>query len=258
MDVDALTEHTVADAARAAGIEAPTSFLAVTGSTNSDLMRLGTEGAPEWTVAVAAEQTSGRGRLGRTWLAPPGTSLLVSVLLRPELSPAEAPLLSLAAAVAMAEAVEVACEVDAGCKWPNDLLAGHRKLGGILPESSIRDGVLEHAVIGAGVNLLQAPGDFPLEIRDSATSVRIEGGRADPVPLLTAYLTRLRRRAAEPSALGDYRSRCVTLGRQVEATTRSGSRVRGTAVDVGRAGELLVETAEGIERVAFGEVVHLG
>lgn len=257
MDVDALTEHTVADAVRAAGIEAPSSFLAVTGSTNSDLMRLGMDGAPEWTVAVAGEQTSGRGRLGRTWVAPPGTSLLVSVLLRPEVSAAEALLLSLAAAVAMAEAVEVACRVHVGCKWPNDLLAGERKLGGILPEASIRDGRLEHVVIGAGVNLLQGSGDFPLEIRDSATSVRIEGGRADPVPLLTAYLTSLRPRAAAPAALDDYRSRCATLGRQVEATTRSGSRVRGRAVDLGPAGELLVQTAEGIERVAFGEVVHL-
>ena len=257
MDVDALTEHTVAEAVRAAGIEAPPAFFDVTGSTNSDLMRRATDGAPEWTVAVAGEQIAGRGRLGRTWVAPPGTSLLVSVLLRPEMPPPEAPLLSLAAAVAMAEAIEAVCGVRVGCKWPNDLLAGDRKIGGVLPEASIRDGRLEHAVIGAGVNLLQGPGDFPLELRDSATSVRIEGGLADPAALLTAYLQNLRRRTAEPGDLDDYRARCVTMGREISATTGSGSTVRGRALDIGPMGELSLETAEGTETIAFGEVVHL-
>src|SRR5439155_27374370 len=99
-----LTEHTVAQAAEAASLSGPVHFRPVTGSTNDDLLSLAKGGAPEWTVVVAGRQEAGRGRLGRTWASPPGTSLAGSVLLRPGVSPAQAPALSLMAAASMAEA----------------------------------------------------------------------------------------------------------------------------------------------------------
>jgi BirA family biotin operon repressor/biotin-[acetyl-CoA-carboxylase] ligase len=254
-----LTQHIVAEAARAAGIEAPARFVEVTGSTNSDLMALGADGAPAWSVVVAGHQEAGRGRLGRTWASSPGQALLVSVLLRPQLPAARAPLLSLAAGVAGAWACRQAAAVDVRCKWPNDLLAGDRKLGGILPEASVNSGELEFAVIGLGLNLSQGAEDFTEELRDRATSVALEGGRPDPGPVLEAFLTALR---DEVRGLGDrtvsrYRDVCSTLGRRIRATMADGATVEGRALDIGDSGELYVDTDSGVERVGFGEIAHL-
>jgi BirA family biotin operon repressor/biotin-[acetyl-CoA-carboxylase] ligase len=254
-----LTQHIVADAARTAGIEASARFVEVTGSTNSDLMALGHEGASAWSVLVAGHQQEGRGRLGRAWASSPGRSLLVSVLLRPELPPDRAPLLSLAAAVAAAEACRRAGAVDVRCKWPNDLLAGEKKVGGVLPEAAVKDGELQFVVIGLGLNVSQTAEDFPEDLRDSATSVAMEDGRSEAGALLAAFLTALR---DEARALGDrtvsrYRDVCATLGRRVRVTLAGGAMVEGRALDVGDDGELYVDTDSGVERVRFGEVAHL-
>src|SRR6266542_5631761 len=122
-----LSEHTVAEAAAAAGIDAPAHYFDVTGSTNSELVRMAEEGSPEWTILVAGQQEAGRGRLGRTWLSDPGSSLLLSVLSRPALLPRDAAIVTLGAWVCRALSVDEACGVPARCKWPNDLVAGERK-----------------------------------------------------------------------------------------------------------------------------------
>jgi BirA family biotin operon repressor/biotin-[acetyl-CoA-carboxylase] ligase len=236
----------------------------VTGSTNADLLRLADAGAPAWTVVVTGHQDQGRGRLGRTWVSEPGSSLLVSVLLRPAARPADVALVTLGAGVCMALACSVACGVDVGCKWPNDLMAADRKLGGVLVEARVEDGGVAHAVVGAGVNLRQRVEDLPEELRATATSVAILGGRPDDATLLTEYLMRLRR-FADPdgprfreTVLDQYRRSCLTVGRTVRATTTEGRDVTGTAVRVGDGGELIVRTDRGEEPVAFGEVAHLG
>jgi BirA family biotin operon repressor/biotin-[acetyl-CoA-carboxylase] ligase len=143
-----LTEQVVTEAVRAAHLDAPVHFLDVTDSTNSDLLRLAEEGAPEWTVVVTNQQEAGRGRLGRTWVSSPESSLLVSVLLRPKLAPVDAPLITLAAGAAMAQACREACGVTVTCKWPNDLMVNARKLGGVLVEAKVQEARLLHAVIG--------------------------------------------------------------------------------------------------------------
>src|SRR5689334_21196710 len=127
-----LDEARVAEAARAAGIEVPARYVDVTGSTNADLLALAAAGAPAWSVLVAGHQESGRGRLGRTWVEPPGSSLLVSVLLRPDLEPERLPMLTLAAGVAIVEALADGAGVTATCRWPNDVMVGQRKLAGVL------------------------------------------------------------------------------------------------------------------------------
>jgi BirA family transcriptional regulator, biotin operon repressor / biotin---[acetyl-CoA-carboxylase] ligase len=258
-----LTERMAAEAVRAAGLDAPVHFAEVTGSSNSDLLRLAGEGAPEWTVFVADQQVAGRGRMGRTWVSSPGSSLMVSVLLRPSLAPAEATILALGAGAAMALACEKGCGVQARCKWPNDLMMGGRKLGGVLVEAQVQDTRLLHAVIGVGVNLTQRAEDFPLELRENATSVAQEGGRPDAAVLLSSYIGQLarlcdpRRPAFRSTVLQAYRGLCDTVGRSVRATTTSGSEIAGLAQAIGDAGELIVETSTGQERVGFGEVVHL-
>jgi BirA family biotin operon repressor/biotin-[acetyl-CoA-carboxylase] ligase len=248
-----LTQESVVRAAKSAGIDVPARFLPVTGSTNADALALAEEGAPAWTIVVAGHQQQGRGRLGRTWKSKPGASLLVSVLLRPDLAPPDAALLTLAAGACMAMSCSVACGVDVRCKWPNDLMAGQRKLGGILTEAKVEKGRVSHVVVGVGTNVEQAPEDFPPELRGSATSLAIEGGRPDAPALLFEFLFRLKRFAdpARPgfreTVLDMYRRVCDTIGRTVRATTTDGREVEGRVTGVGES-----------EEVTFGEIVHLG
>jgi BirA family biotin operon repressor/biotin-[acetyl-CoA-carboxylase] ligase len=259
-----LTERLVTEAVRAAGLPSPVHFLEVTGSTNTDLLRLAEDGRPEWTVVVANQQEAGRGRLGRTWISSPGSSLLSSVLLRPSLLPVDAPLLTLAAGAAMARACRQACGVDARCKWPNDLVVGQKKLGGILVEAKVQEGRVLHAVVGAGVNLTQVLDDFPDEIRETATSVSVEGGRTGLLGLLTQYLINLHTLCDTSSAgyrqrlFDEYLGVCDTVGRLVRATTTLGVEAVGRAVGIGNSGELLLKDASRISRIGFGEIDHLG
>ena len=258
-----LSEHSVVEAARAAGIAAPVHFLKVTGSTNTDLFELARQGAPEWTLVVAGEQRTGRGRLGRTWASLEGRSLLTSILLRPRVDPSDAPLLSLLAAVCMVEAIRSTNGVNVMCKWPNDLIVGERKLGGILTEAHVDSERLSFVVIGTGVNVAEQPDDFPPDIQRTATSILMEGGRVYGVALLREYLRELRGlytprgENLRIDVLDAYRNICATIGRKVVATTASGQKVEGKASGIGDRGELLVKSGPRTEAIGFGEVVHL-
>ena len=144
---------------------------------------------PEGAVAVAEEQSEGRGRLGRTWHAPPRTSVLVSVLLRPEIESARLPELSLVAGGAVAEAIADVTGIDPAIKFPNDVLVGGKKVAGILAESS--EG---RVVLGVGVNANQTAEELPGETPTPPTSLRIELGEpVDRAALLAAILLRLER-----------------------------------------------------------------
>jgi len=258
-----LTEHTVAEVALAAGIDAPAHFFDVIGSTNDVLVRLAEQGAPEWTLVVAGHQDSGRGRLGRSWESLPGSSLLMSLLVRPQLSPADAALVTLGAGACMALSCAVACGVEVKCRWPNDLMVGDRKLGGVLVEARVEGSRLQHAVIGIGLNMKHGVRDFPPELAETATSIAIEGGRPEMAQLLYDFLVRVRR-FCDPSdprfpstVLDTYRGVCDTIGRPVKATTMTGDAVEGTAIGIGDSGTLLVETPAAVEEIGFGEVAHL-
>jgi BirA family transcriptional regulator, biotin operon repressor / biotin---[acetyl-CoA-carboxylase] ligase len=257
------SEHSVANTALAAGLTGRSWYRDEVGSTNTELIGLAREGAPAWSVFVAGYQSAGRGRLGRAWEATPGSSLMASLLLRPRIPPADAPLITLAAGACLAAAIEDACGVTVGCKWPNDLVAGERKLGGILTEAEVAGDRLAFVVIGTGVNVRQRPEDLPPGLEAAATSVAIEGGRTDPDALLRAYLERFRT-DFDPDGddfarrtLATYREWCLTLGRRVRATTTDGRRAEGLAEAVGDRGQLVVQTPEGLEEIGFGEVEHL-
>lgn len=247
-------------AAREAGVIAPVTFDEVTESTNSTAMRLAAEGAPEWSVVVAGHQTGGRGRLGRTWVSEPGDALLCSVILRPEgLAAEDAGLLTLLAGVAMTEASRVALGVTVGCKWPNDIMVGERKAGGLLAESLLVEGRLEAVVIGAGVNVRRAPSGV-------ADATALGGPEDDPSKLMTAFLFCLKQRYQPGSAtfasevLAPYRKVCDTIGRRVRAQTTEGEQVEGRAVDVDDRGNLQIEVESdggGIRTVAFGDIAHM-
>jgi BirA family biotin operon repressor/biotin-[acetyl-CoA-carboxylase] ligase len=262
--VDRLLDAASLEAAvRDAGIDVPPRFLESTGSTNSDIVGMAAAGAAEWTVVAATEQTSGRGRLGRSWGAPPGTSLAMSVLVRPTMDAPDVPVLALAAGAAMAEACRQVTTIDVRCKWPNDLVVGGRKVGGILCEAAVQGGRPLHVAVGIGVNVRQRPSDFPPELRDTATSLAIEGTEVAGAPLVAGFLATFRDLVNHPrdrmrtDVLARYRPLCASIGRWVRATTTSGASVDGEAVGVSESGDLLVRAGDLVERVGFGEVEHV-
>jgi BirA family biotin operon repressor/biotin-[acetyl-CoA-carboxylase] ligase len=227
-------------------------------STNRYLLDEARRGAPEGLVAVADHQTAGRGRRGRSWSAPPGSALLVSVLLRPFLPAARVHLVTMAAGLAVCEAVESIAGFAPALKWPNDVVVDDRKLAGLLAESEFGpDGAATAVVVGAGVNV-----DWPTpppELADIATACNLVAGRpVDRDALLDAFLACLRTRLAMLDGIVvDYRARLSTLGRRVRVETATGTIV-ATAVDVGDAGELVIEDGDGTRSsVHAGDVVHL-
>jgi BirA family transcriptional regulator, biotin operon repressor / biotin---[acetyl-CoA-carboxylase] ligase len=225
-------------------------------STNRYALEQARRGVPEGLVVVADHQSAGRGRLGRTWTAPPGASLLVSVLLRP--AAVEATRVTLAAGLALVDAVAVVAGVTAGLKWPNDLVVGERKLAGILAEAELGSGA-PAVVVGIGCNVNWE--SIPDELAEIATACNLEAGHAvDRDALLDALLEHLDERLAalgSPALLADYRSRSSTLGQRVRVETPAAV-VVGTAVDVGTGGELLVRDDAGVVHpIRAGDVVRL-
>jgi BirA family transcriptional regulator, biotin operon repressor / biotin---[acetyl-CoA-carboxylase] ligase len=221
-------------------------------STQTVAFALAADGAADRTVVVAQAQTAGRGRHGRLWLDEPGASLLTSIILRPRLEPARLPTLSLAAGVAVVEALERVTGLKPRLKWPNDVLVDGRKLAGILLESRISPSPL--VVLGIGVNLAQRV--FPADLAERATSVRLATGRrVDADALLTALLesldawrTRLETEGWAPIR-ERWRALTETLGRRVSIDS-----VEGVAVDVDEDGALIVAEGDVRRRVVAGEV----
>jgi BirA family biotin operon repressor/biotin-[acetyl-CoA-carboxylase] ligase len=202
---------------------------------------------------VAAEQTAGRGRQGRSWAAPAGSALLFSVVLRP--SPRATPGVPLAAGLAVTDALAAVAGVDAGLKWPNDVIAGPGKLAGILAEVEPATGAV---VLGAGVNL--SVDSFPPGVAGSSLH-RLVASPPSRGAMLAGILSALGRRLVAlesggvPAVLDDWRARAVGLGQRVTARTPVGE-VRGIARDVDETGALLVDTDTGTERLLAADV-HL-
>jgi len=233
--------------------------LGIVDSTQSEVQRRAAAGAPEGTVVTALHQRAGRGRRGHEWWDAPGESLLFSVLLRPDRGPAQTPQLSLVGGLAVAEALAASTGVGARIRWPNDLVVGERKLGGILCEAAAGPpGEPVRVLVGCGINVGQAA--LPPELAAIATSLRIETGRAAAVAdVLGALLAALDRRyrafreAGLADALPEWRRRSATLGRRVR--TPDGEAL---AADVDADGALLVTDDAGrTRRLSAGEIAHL-
>ncbi|HEX2258333.1 MAG TPA: biotin--[acetyl-CoA-carboxylase] ligase [Actinomycetota bacterium] len=223
-------------------------YLKETESTNRIALEWAWQGAPEGSLVVTDHQTKGKGRLGRGWFDPPGSCLLFSLVLRPQLRPQDLPLIGLGAGVALCEAVS-RLGMQPRLKWPNDVMIGPSKVAGILAEW------LPSAVIlGVGVNVNVER--FPPDIGSLATSLAIEAGRSfDRLELLEAFLVNFRTvYSSAPEGLVDaYRPWCSTLGQWVVAEL-PGRTVRGRAVDIDGSGGLVLEDGEVLRA---GDVVHL-
>lgn len=226
------------------------------GSTNDVLRQMAGDGAPAGTVVVADEQTAGRGRMGRQWQAPPGSSLLFSVLFRPELPAGDVYRLVMACGLATAEAAEAAAGRRVDVKWPNDLQIGGKKLAGILPESAIVGERPLWVIAGVGLNVNQAfaAGDL---LHETATSLRRASGRTlDRAVLLAQVLARLNvwtQQIGSEVLLDAWRGRCLTLGQRVRVETPGGA-VEGVAEDITPQGALWLRDEAGQRhRIAAGE-----
>jgi BirA family biotin operon repressor/biotin-[acetyl-CoA-carboxylase] ligase len=232
-------------------------------STNDLAKELAEDGAAHGEVVVAERQTAGRGRRGRSWASPAGKNLYFSVVLRPDLPPQRAAEVTLVASVALCHAVRQA-GVEAGIKWPNDLVAGGRKLCGILTEMAADPDQVQWVVLGVGVNLNSSPEDFPPDVRDLATSVSAERGQPVPRALFAAATLSLLeewldRHAAEGFApiRAEWRTLSDTLGREVRVRV-DGEEVEGVAEDIDEGGALLVRSAgRRLVRVLAGDVTSL-
>ncbi|MBN1430208.1 MAG: biotin--[acetyl-CoA-carboxylase] ligase [Anaerolineae bacterium] len=216
-------------------------------STNDVARELAEKDAPEGTLVVTDMQTRGRGRLARQWIAPPGSSLLMSIILRPNLPPTHAHRLVIACGLALAEACEAVTGVRVAGKWPNDLQVGGKKVAGILAESAIEGEQLAWVIIGAGLNVNQVfEPDDPLA--KTATSLRMETGRShDRASVLAQTMTRLRDwypLVDQKMLITAWRTRCPMLGQSVQAETSDGVLV-GVAEDIDETGALLLRDTEG-------------
>jgi BirA family biotin operon repressor/biotin-[acetyl-CoA-carboxylase] ligase len=240
-----------------------------TDSTNDDVLALARGGAPEGIIVVADLQRAGRGRLDRSWQAPAGTSLLLSVLLRPSVPPGQAHLASTAVACAAVEACTELTGAAPRLKWPNDLVAVgddgsvRGKLGGILAESVVVDGRLAGVVVGLGLNV-NWPAALPDELRGIAVALNhLVGEEVDREDLFIRFARCLEVwRGALDDAGGRarlvqrYRELCTTIGAQVRVELMDEA-FTGQAVDVTAEGHLVVDDRGRHREVVAGDVVHV-
>lgn len=232
----------------------PAVFLPVIGSTNDEARRLARAGAAEGTVVVADYQTRGRGRLDRQWEAPVGSSLLVSLIFRPQLSPWQVQRVTMVCGLAAVDALQQV-GLHADLKWPNDIVHGDAKLGGILTELGTSGDQVDWVVVGIGLNVNVDAAQLPTGLLAPATSVSQVLGRCVPrLPLLRALLEFTERRYAGlctgHSPHDAWAARLVTLGREVAVTDSDGT-LEGLAVGVDENGGLQVRVADGSLRTVM-------
>lgn len=229
-------------------------------STNNRARVLAENGAPEWTVVMADQQTAGRGRIGRQFYSPVASGIYMSVVVRPDCAVHYANMLTIAAAAAVSEAIEAVCNKKTQIKWVNDCFVDGRKISGILTEASVgvEEQRLRYAVVGIGINVSAPAGGFPAELENIATSI-FDTPRTTLVraPLAAEVLQRFRAYAEqllERAYLPSYRAHLMVLGRQV-TLVRGKEREEVLVRDLTEDGALVVEDAQGhIKEVVSGEV----
>lgn len=231
-------------------------------STNNCGKVLASIGATEGIVVIAEEQTAGKGRLGRTWQANPGENLTFSLLLRPLVSPDTLNLLPLYIAVTVAEAIERVSNLQVECKWPNDLLVNNKKIGGILIEGSVKENIVEHVVIGLGINVNQT--QFSGGFKTQATSLRLESRQQiDRSKLFREIISSLETqyknyaKTAFRSVVPLWEKRSTMQNKSI-LVSQSGNVFSGTVKGLSPEGGLILET-NGSTRILFaGDVTILG
>jgi BirA family biotin operon repressor/biotin-[acetyl-CoA-carboxylase] ligase len=235
-------------------------YYPVTTSTNVLAKEFASRGAAEGTLLIAEEQTQGRGRMGRSWLSPAGKNILMSLILRPHLSPIQVSYITMIASLSVMKAIRALTPLEALIKWPNDIMIRGRKVGGILTEFSAEMDQVIYVVVGIGINVNFDPTIYP-EIADSSTSIYLELGEefSRPKFLLTLLQTLekeyKRLQAGRGSdILTEWRSSLMMLNKEVQIISELES-LDGTAEDVDEHGALILRLASGQKvKVFTGDV----
>lgn len=260
---DKMSEAEINGSLKTLYIGRPTEVVESVDSTNEEIKRRAKSGAEQGFVIVSDEQTLGKGRLGRAWKSPKGSSIYESILLKPELPPSQAPCITLAAGLAVCRAINELAQVNARIKWPNDVIIGRKKLCGILTEMMIEDNAAAFAVVGIGINVNNS--GFPEDISQKATSLRLEKGcifsRNEIIIKLAECFEDVYNEfimSGFAAIKDEYVKSCATIGRTV-STLRQGEEISGTAVDIADDGGLVVEAADGEKKyISTGEVAVQG
>jgi len=230
-------------------------FFDTAGSTMDIARELARKGCPDFTVVIAETQTSGRGRMDRSWYSPEG-GLYFTLVLRPHIPPVMSPLVNFGAAFVLARTLQEFCGVEALVKWPNDVLIYGKKVSGMLSEMEAAGDQVSFVNIGIGINMNNdLPPDLPF-----ATSIKnISGKTWSRKRFLSEFLDRLENRIHQPdlaNVIEEWKSCSATLGHQVRIVSRQGV-TKGKAVDVDPSGALVVRTADGtIKKVYYGDCFH--
>ena len=228
-------------------------------STNLKAQELAEQGYPNGTLVVADRQLAGRGRRGRSWDSPPGTGIFMTLLLKPDIHPNHASMLTLVAAMAVARAIRMQTGADARIKWPNDIVINGKKICGILTEMSMQFDYINHIVIGIGINVHNET--FPEEIQMTASSLYLECGRRfRRAELIAGFLQQFEEcyaaflQTEDLSGLMEaYNAMLVNLDRGVHVLN-PGQPFDGIARGITNKGELIVDTGDHVEYVSSGEV----
>lgn len=229
-------------------------------STNVRAKRLADGGAPHGTLVAAGHQSAGKGRRGRAWESPEGTGIYMTLLLRPELKPEQAPMLTILMAQSVADAIQTVTGITPGIKWPNDIVMHGKKVCGILTEMSTEMSCIHYVVIGVGINVHQQT--FPEELKDKATSLDLAGAQSvKRAELVTEVMRRFEiyyeqfEKAGDLSVIWEqYNKMLVNRDREVRVL-EPGHEYNGHAIGIDKNGELLVHRENGrIEKVYAGEV----
>lgn len=235
-------------------------FLEETDSTNTEGRRQAEKGAADGTLVVAERQSAGKGRRGRNWSSPAGSGIWMSLILKPDLEPSCAPMLTLLAGLAVSLGIEDFCGIKSQIKWPNDLTLSGKKICGILTEMSTDMEMIRYVVVGIGINVNTE--EFPEEIGETATSLLIEGGqRLKRSGMIACIMKRMEEYyerflvTSDLSCIGkEYEERLVNLDRQVLVLAPKGQ-YQGICRGINSNGELLVEREDGtVTQVMSGEV----
>ncbi len=228
-------------------------------STNTKAKELAEQGYPSGTLVVADRQIAGRGRRGRSWDSPAGIGIFMTLMLKPDINPNNASMLTLVTALATAQAISDVTGADARIKWPNDIVINGKKVCGILTEMSAQFDYINHIVIGIGINVHNE--SFPEEIRETASSLFLESGRhIHRADLITRFLERFETNYAIflqtedlEGLMRDYNALLVNIQKQVRILDPK-EPFEGKAIGITKRGELIVDTWESRKLVSSGEV----
>ncbi|MEH7380762.1 biotin--[acetyl-CoA-carboxylase] ligase [Bacillus sp. JJ1533] len=232
-------------------------------STQQIAHKLAYEGAVEGTIVVAEEQTTGRGRLDRAWYSPKHTGVWMSMILRPQIPPSQAPQLTLLAAVGVVQAIQEVTGLEPDIKWPNDVLINQKKIVGILTELQAETDRINSVVIGIGINVNHQLNDFPDNLHSIASSLAIEKGeKIDRAKLIQVILLKIEKLYKEYLQHGFkvvkllWESYAASIGKQIIARTLSGS-IAGKAIGINEEGVLLLEDATGTVHHIYSADIEL-